>query len=251
MIGIEDKVAVITGGSKGIGKATAKELAKFGAKIVIAARDERVGEKTIKELSEITKNCIFQKTDITKYNQVEALISKAVEEFGSIDFMVNNAGFYIGDLFINIKREDWFSVFDVNLNGLFYCSQIAAREMVKRGNGGRIINISSIIGIVGEPECSTYTASKGAVISLTKNMAIDLAKYGILVNSVAPGMINTEINEYYPDKERRKITERIPLNRWGEPEEIAKSVVFLCSDLSTYVTGEILVVDGGLLSRQN
>jgi 3-oxoacyl-[acyl-carrier protein] reductase len=250
MLGIKDKVAVITGGTRGIGKATAEEFALLKAKVVIAARDKDRGEKTLDELRKITDDCIFVKTDISEYNQVKNLISTAVNRFEAIDFMINNAADFtgVGDSVVDIKTEDWQKIFDVNVNGVFYCTQIAAKEMIKEGKGGKIVNVSSIIGVTGKLNCSSYAATKGAINLFTKNAAIDLAKYNILVNAIVPGVCNTEINASVPEEERQKQETKIPLGRWAEPEEIAKSIVYLCSELSSYMTGQLLIVDGGYLA---
>ena len=245
MLGLENKVAVITGGTRGLGKAIAKEFGIFGAKVVIAARDQVKGERTLNELREFIKKCIFIKTDVTKYQQVEDLIFKTINELGGIDFMINNAAIFIGNSVVDIKNEDWQKILDVNMNGVFYCTKVAAKEMIKQGRGGRIVNVSSIIGVTGKIYCSAYTATKGAINSFTKNVAIDLAKYNILVNSIVPGVCDTEINAPIKGAERRKSEAKIPLNRWAKPEEVAKGVIYLCSNLSTYVTGHNLVVDGG------
>jgi len=248
MLGIKDRVVVITGGTQGLGKAIAIEFARFGAKVVIASRDKLKGEKTLKELKELTKNCIYKKTDVTDYKQMQKLISFAVNKFGGIDFMINNAGIFIGGFITELKIGDWKKVFDVNVNGIFYGTKFAAEEMIKNGNGGRIINISSIIGVTGKFNCSAYAATKGAINAFTKNVAIDLAKYNIMVNAIIPGVCDSEINEHISNDERKRSESYIPLKRWARPEEIAKSTVFLCSNLSTYITGHLLIVDGGYLA---
>ena len=248
MLGIKDRVVVITGGTQGLGKAIAIEFARFGAKVVIASRDKLKGEKTLKELKELTKNCIYKKTDVTDYKQMQKLISFAVNKFGGIDFMINNAGIFIGGFITELKIGDWKKVFDVNVNGIFYGTKFAAEEMIKNGNGGRIINISSIIGVTGKLGCSAYAATKGALNAFTKNVAIDLAKYNIMVNAIIPGVCDSEINEHISNDERKRSESYIPLKRWARPEEIAKSTVFLCSNLSTYITGHLLIVDGGYLA---
>jgi len=250
MLGINNKVVVITGGTRGIGKTIAKEFALLGAKIAITARNQELGEKALRELKEITGNCIFIKTDVSKYKQVENLISSVVKKFGAIDFMINNAANFksVGDSVIDIETKDWQKIFDINMNGVFFCTQIAAREMIKQGNGGRIVNVSSIIGVTGKLNCSSYAATKGAINSFTQNAAIDLSRYNILVNAIVPGICNTEINAGIPKKTREIQEAKIPLGRWAEPEEIAKGVIYLCSDLSTYMTGQLLIVDGGYLA---
>ena len=250
LLSIENKVTVITGGTRGLGRAIAEEFSKSGAKVVIAARNSINGNKVLKELRRITNDCIFIKADITKYNQVENLISAAVDKFGKIDFLINNAAVFngIGNSVADIEIQDWKQIFDVNLNGLFYCTQVAASEMIRQGRGGRIINVSSIIGVTGKLNCSSYAATKGAVNSFTRSAAIDLARYGILVNAIVPGVCNTEVNASVSIGQRKIQETKIPLGRWAEPEEIAKSVLYLCSDLSTYVTGHLLIVDGGYLA---
>ena len=231
MIGIENKVAVVTGGSRGLGKVMAAELARYGASVVIGARDEETGRRALSDLQEITDRAVFQATDVTRYEDV-----------------INNAGIFIGGTPTELTIEDWSAVIDVNLNGVFYGSRAAAEQMIDQGRGGRIVNVSSIIGVTGKLLSSAYTASKGGINALTKNLAIDLADHGILVNAIVPGVCDTEINADIPESERRKSEAKIPLNRWARAEEIAHGVLYLCSDLSTYVTGEILVVDGGYLA---
>jgi len=250
LLGIKKKVIVITGGTKGIGKTIAEEFALLGAKVVIAARNHKLGKKSLKELKKITDHCIFVRTDISKYKQVKNLISATINEFGAIDFMINNAANFtsVGDSVVDIKIKDWQKIFEVNMNGVFYCTQIAAKEMIKQGSGGRIINVSSIIGITGKLNCSSYASTKGAINSFTKNAAIDLAKHNILVNVIAPGVCNTEINANIPKKAKKIQEAKIPLGRWAEPAEIAKGVIYLCSDFSSYVTGQLLIIDGGYLA---
>lgn len=248
MIGIENKVAVVTGGTRGLGKVMAAELARFGANVMIGARDAEIGGAALRDLHTITDRAAFEPIDVTRYEDVERLIARAVAEFGGVDFMVNNAGTFIGGTPTELSIEDWSRVIDVNLNGVFYGARAAARQMIEQGRGGRIVNVSSIIGVTGKLLSSAYAASKGGVNALTKNLAIDLADHGILVNAIVPGVCDTEINADIPKNERRKSEAKIPLHRWAQAKEIANGVVYLCSDLSTYVTGEILVVDGGYLA---
>ncbi len=248
MLGIENKVAVVTGGTRGLGKAMAQELATFGARVVIAARDEDTGRAAIEELQAVTEHCLFERADVTRYDDMERLMANAIDAFGRVDFMINNAGIFIGGPPTEISIDDWSAVVDVNLNGVFYGARAAAIQMIAQGTGGRIVNVSSVIGVTAKLLCSAYTASKGAVIALTRNLAVDLADHGILVNAIVPGVCDTEINAHIPQDERRKSEAKIPLNRWARADEIARSVVYLCSDLASYVTGETLVVDGGYLA---
>lgn len=248
MLDIENKVIIVTGGSRGLGKAMVFELAKSGAKIVIASRDRKNAEKTIKEVSKITKECLYVKTDISKPEETDNLASETVERFSKIDILINNAAIFIGGEFEDIKLSEWKKIFDINLNGVFYCSRSVSNHMIEKSIKGRIINISSIIGLAGKTGCCAYATSKSAVNMLTKSMAIDLAKYGILVNALAPGVCDSEINSHITEQDRKKSESNIPLKRWAKPEEIAKSVLYLCSGLSTYVNGEILTVDGGYLT---
>jgi NAD(P)-dependent dehydrogenase (short-subunit alcohol dehydrogenase family) len=248
MLGVDGKVAIVTGGSRGLGKTMCHELANNGVKVAFASRNEEAGHRALKELKKTTDDCFYIKTDVRDYTQVQNLVKKTVEKFGMLDFMINNAGIFIGSSILDIKQEDLHNIFKVNVFGLIYCTQIAAKEIIKEGHGGRIINVSSIIGMTGKLGCSAYTATKGAVNALTKNMAIDLAPYNILVNTIVPGVCDSEINAHIGEEGRKISMKKIPLNRWASPEEIAKGVLYLCSDLSTYVTGESLVIDGGYLS---
>ena len=248
MLGIDDKIAVVTGATQGLGKAMAFELAAHGAKLVLAARGEAGGARTVEELSATGASCIFQPTDVSRHDDVEALVDRAVDQYGRVDIMINNAGIFIGGSPTEMAVDDWNRVIDVNLSGVYYGARAAGRRMIEQGDGGRIVNVSSIIGVVGKLLCSAYTASKGAVNALTRNLAIDLARYGILVNAIVPGVCDSEINAHVAIDDRRRSEAKIPLGRWGSPAEIAKGVVFLCSDMATYVTGTTLIVDGGYVT---
>lgn len=248
MLDIEDKVAVVTGGTRGLGKVMALELARNGAAVVVGARDQAIGRQAIEDLGSITERAVFQPTDVSEYGDLERLVTRAVEEFGGVDFMINNAGIFIGGTPTELSIEDWGAVIDVNLSGVFYGSRAAAAQMIEQGRGGRIVNVSSIIGVTGKLLSSAYAAAKGGVNALTRNLAIDLADHDILVNTIVPGVCDTEINADITADERTKSEAKIPLRRWARPEEIAAGVVYLCSDLATYVTGSTLVVDGGYLA---
>lgn len=249
---LEGKVALITGAASGIGRATALTLARDGAAIVVADIDGSGGSATVAAITAMGGRVIFVQADVTR--DAERMVGAAVQEFGHLDILVNNAGiFYTAD-FLDMTFDAWMRAVDVMYFGTFRCSQAAARQMVRQGNGGRIVNISSVNGFLGMPQSSHYNSAKGAIDQLTRCLAVELASHGILVNGVAPGFVETpmaivngvnehetpEFQEFYV---RRR---RIPLARPAAPEEIAEAVAFLVSPRCTYITGHTLVVDGGL-----
>lgn len=246
------KAALITGAASGIGRATARLLAREGAAVVIADRDATNGPRAAAEIADAGGRALFVHADVTQ--DATPLIAAAVEQFGSLDILVNNAGiFYTADL-LEIDFADWMRAVDVMYLGSFRCAQAAARQMVRQGNGGRIVNISSVNAFLGMPQSSHYNSAKGAIDQLTRCLAVELAPHGILVNGVAPGFVETpmavvngvnehetpEFQEFYVKRRR------IPLARPAMPEEIAEAVLFLASPRTTYITGHTIVVDGGL-----
>lgn len=246
------KTALITGAASGIGRATARLLAREGAAVVIADRDAANGPRAAAEIADAGGQALFVHADVTQ--DATPLIAAAVAQFGSLDILVNNAGiFYTADL-LEIDFADWMRAVDVMYLGSFRCGQAAARQMTRQGNGGRIINISSVNAFLGMPQSSHYNSAKGAIDQLTRCLAVELAPHGILVNGVAPGFVETpmavvngvnehetpEFQEFYVKRRR------IPLARPAMPEEIAEAVLFLASPRTTYITGHTIVVDGGL-----
>lgn len=241
---LNDKVAVVTGAAKGIGRAIALEFAKEGANVVV--NDVIDASDTVKEIENLGGKSLFIKADVSDLKQVEQMFSKVIESFGRVDILVNNAGITRDVLLQNMSEDDWDIVLKVNLKGTFNCCKCASKYMIEQ-RYGRIVNISSVMGQMGNIGQANYVASKAGVIGLTKALALELARYGdITVNAVAPGFVNTEMARKVPEKIMNKFIERIPLRRIAEPEEVAYVVVFLSSDLARYITGQVIAVNGGL-----
>jgi len=249
-----NKVAVITGGNSGIGRATAIRFALEGAKVVIGARDIDAGKEVVDFIKKNGGKAVFVKTDVASEVSVKNLVDFAVKLFGRIDIMFNNAGVDLAKPVTETSEEELNSVLNVNLKGVFYGCKYAIPYMSKQGNGS-IINTASTAGIVGLPNMAAYSASKGGVVLLTIEMAIDYAKKGIRVNCVCPGAIMTPMLKKFIDKSPnpeetiKNLGEMHPIGRIGKPEEIANAVLFLASDESSFVTGHALIVDGGLTAQ--
>ncbi|MDO8733937.1 MAG: 3-oxoacyl-[acyl-carrier-protein] reductase [Elusimicrobiota bacterium] len=243
---LKDKVAIITGGAQGIGRAIAEKLADEGAKIIIVDIMEEAAKKTADEISK-DKNVetLSLKVDVSSSQETEQMIKKTVEKFSKIDIMINNAGITRDNLLIRMSDDEWDKVLDINLKGVFNCSKAAAKIMMKQ-RSGKIVNIASVVGLMGNAGQANYSASKGGVIALTKTMARELAKRFINVNAVAPGFIKTAMTEKLSEDAKKKLTDLIPLARLGEPQDVANIVAFLCTDESSYITGEIISVNGGM-----
>ncbi len=243
---LENKIAIVTGSSKGIGAAIAKELAREGANLLINYNSDRKGAESVKNFIEKSakRKAITCRADIGKMDGVKKLIGKAVDSYGRIDILVNNAGIAIWKPFFEITEEIWDKTLSTNLKGAFMASQLAAREMVKRG-GGVIVNISSIAAN-GSMDCLVpYCSSKGGLTLLTKSMAVELAPYNIRVNAIAPGTIDIKRNRETDPKYPENWHPYIPIGRVGRVEEIARPVVYACSDDSSYMTGQIISISGG------
>jgi 3-oxoacyl-[acyl-carrier protein] reductase len=241
-----NKVAVVTGSSRGIGRAIATKLAKRGISVVINNdKDPQEGLDVMNEIKNIGQDGIYIQADVSDLTQVEKMIEKVVNEFGRIDILINNAGITRDGFLENMDRDDWNSVLSVNLTGTFNCTKSVTKYMKKQG-GGKIVNISSISAETGNIGQSNYSAAKGGIISFTKTVAKEYAKYGITVNAVAPGFIKTKMLETVPEKVMQKIIGQIPLGRLGEPDDVAAVVCFLISDDATYITGQLINVNGGI-----
>ena len=241
-----NKVALVTGSSRGIGRAIAIELAKRGVSVVIN-NDENAQEglEVMNEIKKMGQQAIYVRANVSDLTQVENLCEKIINEFGRIDILVNNAGITRDSLLENMDIEQWNRVILVNLTGTFNCTKSVTKYMKKQG-GGKIINIASVVGEIGNFGQSNYAASKGGVIAFTKTIAKEYARKGINVNAVAPGFIKTKMLETIPETVMQKILSQIPLGRLGLPEEVAKLVCFLVSDDANYVTGQVININGGL-----
>ncbi|MBC7327449.1 3-oxoacyl-[acyl-carrier-protein] reductase [bacterium] len=241
-----DKVAIVTGAGRGIGKAIARRLASEGAKVVICDIDKESAEKTAEEIrKEFATEALALFVDVADENSVNAMVGEVIKAFGKIDILVNNAGITRDDLLLRMSVEDWDKVISVNLKSVFLCTKAVARHMVRQ-RFGRIVNISSVIGLRGNVGQTNYGASKAGIIGFTKSAARELAGRNITVNAVAPGYISTEMTEKLPNELKEQMLRQVPLGRPGQPEDVAGVVAFLCSDDASYITGEIIRVDGGM-----
>ncbi len=241
----EGKVAVITGAAQGIGRQIALDFAKEKARVIILDVNEAGLKETQKALNDHSE-CVYYPLDITSGSQIETVINKIIDKFSKIDILVNNAGITKDSLALRLSENDWDRVMAVNLKGAFLCSKLCAKPMMKQRRG-KIVNISSIIGLVGNAGQSNYSASKAGLIGLTKSLAKELGSRNICVNAVAPGYIQTRMTDNLPDKVKAEMLKRIPLERLGEPGDVAAAVLFLASDAAAYITGQVLVVDGGMI----
>ena len=244
-IDLREKVAVVTGAGKGIGRETALELARRGAAVACVDVKPQLAQETAALVTGLDRKALAYSCNVADTNQVNSTVETILKDLGRIDILVNNAGITRDNLLMRISDEEWDAVLDVNLKGAFNFTRAAARTMVKQ-RSGKIVNIASIVGITGNPGQANYSASKAGVIGLTKTAALELASRGINVNAVAPGFIETDMTGILPDKVKTEITARIPLGKMGKPSDVAAAVLFLSSPLADYVTGHVLVVAGGL-----
>jgi len=240
-----EKKALVTGSGGGIGKAIALMLADMGADIVVNDVSIENAQQTADEIISKGQKAIVSNANVINDTQVKEMFESCASEFGRIDILVNNAGITKDSLLMDMQEDQWDTVMDVNLKGVFLCCKYAAKMMSEQ-QYGKIINISSASGQIGNIGQANYAASKGGVISITKTLAKELARYKINVNAVAPGFIKTPMTQTVPEKVVKYLIGQIPLNRIGEPEEIANAVAFLASDMSSYITGQVLSVNGGM-----
>lgn len=239
----ENKRAVVTGAAQGIGRAVALRLAREGASVLIADTDEQASSNTLEELKQLGADCDVFKLNVSKRSEVEAMFAHAVEKWGGVDVQVSVAGIMDRAPFLEMDDEFWDHVLDTNLRGTFLCGQLAARQMVKQGSGGRIVNFASNSGIFGGRGRAAYGATKAGIINLTQTMAIELAEHNILVNAIAPGA--TKTRAVSGDVPAPSVYNRAPIQRFAEPEEIAALACFAASDDCSFTTGHVLAADGG------
>lgn len=242
-IDLSGRTAVVTGSTRGIGRAIAETLAGAGARVAIVGRDQARAEEVA---SAVSPNARGFSCDVADSASVTAMIAAAEAEFGAVDILVNNAGLTRDNILFRIKDEDWDAVLDANLRGAFVAIRAASRGMMKR-RWGRIINIASVVGLVGNKGQANYAASKAGLIGLTKSVAKELASRNILANVVAPGFVETDMTAAMTDEAKKALFTQIPLERLGTPADIANIVAFLSSDVSSYITGQVFVVDGGMV----
>jgi 3-oxoacyl-[acyl-carrier protein] reductase len=242
----DGKVAVVTGGGKGIGLAVTKRLASEGAKLVIAGRDQAALESAAEGVRAAGGDALAVVADTSKAGEAERLCDETLKAYGRADILVNNAGVTRDGLLLRMSDEDWDVVLDTNLKGAFRCIRAFARPMLKQ-RSGRIVNVSSVIGLIGNAGQANYAASKAGLLGLTKSVAKELASRHITVNAVAPGFIETAMTQGLGEKVREGLAAQIPLGRLGSPEDVAQAVAFLCSEDAAYVTGQVLPVDGGMV----
>lgn len=241
------KTAIVTGGSRGIGRAIALCLAEEGANVaVIYAGNTAAAEETQKAIAEKGGQAIAIQCDVANEDAVTAMMKQVKEQFGSIDILVNNAGITRDGLLMRMKTADWQAVLDTNLTGTFFCTKAVTKIMMKQRSGA-IVNLTSVVGLTGNAGQANYAAAKSGIIGFTKSVAKELASRGIRVNAVAPGCIDTDMTAVLSDAVKDEMLKTIPLGRVAQPEEVAKAVLFLVSDCASYITGQVLNVDGGMV----
>jgi len=242
---LSEKVAIVTGASRGIGRCIALALAAQGAKVVASARNAEALDNLVEEIKGQGGEATAVVGDVAVDTDASELIDQAVAKYGQVDILVNNAGITRDGLLLRMKNEDWDAVLDTNLKGAFLCIRAAAKVMSKQ-RSGRIINISSVVGEMGNAGQANYCASKAGLLGLTKSVARELARRNVTVNAITPGFIVTDMTDDMTDKARQAMTEQIPLGRLGEVDDIANAVIFLASDQSSYITGQVLGINGGM-----
>jgi 3-oxoacyl-[acyl-carrier protein] reductase len=244
---LDEKVAIVTGASGGIGRAIAEEFASNGAKVVVNYfRNEEAAQEVVAAIESGGGEALALQADVSQFDAAQSMINVVLDAYGQIDILVNNAGTTRDKLLLMMKEDDWDVVIDTNLKSLFNCCKAVVRPMIRRKQGGRIINISSISGLVGQGGQTNYASSKAGIIGFTKSLAKELGSRAITVNAVAPGFIPTALTEDLPGELMDKMLELTPLGRLGEAEEVAHLVTFLASEKASYITGEVIRVDGGL-----
>ena len=239
------KIALVTGAAQGIGKAVTLLLARHGADVIVADVNLEKAEETAREVQSLGQQSMAVKLDVTRLQDVEATVETALQRFGKIDILINNAGIARDKLILRMTEEDWDAVLAVNLKGTFNCTKAVIKHMSKQ-RSGKIVNIASVVGEMGNPGQANYAASKAGVIGFTKTIAREFAQRGINVNAIAPGYIQTPMTDALPEKAKEELKRMIPMERLGQPEDVARAVLFLVSEASGYITGNVLKVNGGI-----
>lgn len=249
MIDLEltDKVALITGGTRGLGRAIAERLAEEKVKVIVTGVNEERAKQTASEISSMYNvETLGLKHDVSSENSTKEVVKSIIEKFKKIDILINNAGVTSDGLMMTMKKENWDKVLNVNLTGAFNCTKFVSKHMLKQ-RSGKIVNITSVVGITGNVGQANYAASKAGLIGFTKTVAKELADRGITVNAVAPGYISTDMTSVLSDKVTEEMLSKIPMKTYGKPEAVANSVLFLVSNMSQYITGQVINVDGGMV----
>jgi NAD(P)-dependent dehydrogenase (short-subunit alcohol dehydrogenase family) len=250
MFDLSGRSAIVTGATKGLGLAMARALAEAGADVAIVSRHQDECDQVAGEIRSLGVNAFGCACDVSKREMIDALVERTTENFGKIDILVNNAGTAVTVPAKDLTEADWDKVLNINLKGVFFMAQAVGREMIKQ-NYGRIVNVASMFGLVGDKNVIPYLVSKGGVVQMTRGLALEWARYNVMVNAVAPGYVITSINskELNDEKVRQYIHGKTPLRRYGQPEEIASAVLYLASDEASFVTGSIYSVDGGWVAQ--
>jgi 3-oxoacyl-[acyl-carrier protein] reductase len=245
-VSLEGKIAVVTGAAQGIGRAIAETLARHGADVVVADLDPGRSQETVEALKTLGRRALNLKVNVAEVSEAKSMADQVLKDWGRIDILVNNAGITRDGLLVRMKEEDWHLVLQVNLSGTFHCVKAVLPSMTKQ-RYGRIVNIASIVGVMGNAGQANYAASKAAVIGLTKTLAREYASRSITVNAVAPGFIDTAMTQSLPADVKEALQKQIPLGRLGRPADVAEAVGFLASDAASYITGQVIHVNGGML----
>lgn len=244
---LSGRIAVVTGGSRGIGKAIALELAENGANVVINySKDSKGAQEVAENIRNKGIDCLTIKANVSFASEVENMVETIIERYGRIDILVNNAGITRDSLLARMKEKDWDDVIDINLKGVYNCTKSVVKIMMKQ-RWGRVVNISSVVGITGNPGQTNYSAAKAGIIGFTKSCARELASRGITFNAVAPGFIRTDMTDKLRNEIKKELESKIPVGRLGKPEDVAHTVLFLVSSKADYITGQVINVDGGMV----
>jgi 3-oxoacyl-[acyl-carrier protein] reductase len=242
---VNGKIALVTGGAQGIGKAIALLLAEKGSDVIVSDVNLEKAEETAREIEALRRRSMAIRANVAVFDEVEKMVQALIERFGRIDILVNNAGIARDKLLLRMTEEDWDAVLDINLKGTFNCTKTVIRHMSKQ-RSGRIVSIASVVGEMGNAGQANYSASKAGVIGFTKTIAREFASRGITVNAIAPGYIVTPMTDALPEKAKEELKRMIPMERLGQPEDVAQAVLFLVSEASSYITGQVLNVNGGI-----